>query len=198
MSEFPASDERILYHIARSLLQERDYGDLLTYILDLIIQALQADRGCIVTRENDGYRATAARNFRNETLSEREREISTSIAHTTVEEGKILNVGDAQNAYDLKSKQSVRTLRLRSVLCAPLIVRDEAFALVYLENRHVSNHFQEHHQKLLSEICGLVAPRLHIAIAMENARRRSRELAAGYGENDGILTVDPAMSTVLE
>jgi len=198
MIEHSAEDERALYRIARSLLQEHDYGDLLTHVLDLTIQALRADRGCIVVRENDGYRATVARNFRNEALSERERDISTTIANTTVREGKVLNVGDALTADDLKSRKSVRRLQLRSVLCAPLIVRDEAFALVYLENRQVSNHFQESDQQLLSEICGLVTPRLHIAIATESARRKLRELAAAYGDNDGILTAHPAMLQVLE
>jgi len=60
-----AESERLLYHIARSLLEERDYGDLLTQVLDLTIEALHAERGCIIVREKDGFRATVARNFRN-------------------------------------------------------------------------------------------------------------------------------------
>ena len=198
MTGTPAENDRILYQIARSLLQERDYGDLLAQVLDLTINALHADRGCIVVKENDEFRATAARNFRNEALSEREQEISTSIANATVQEGKIVNVGDAMSTADLKSKTSVRRLQLHSVLCAPLIVRDEAFALIYLENRNISNHFKECDQQLLSEICGLVAPRLRIALAVENARQKCQELASTYGESDGILTADEAMSRTLE
>jgi len=198
MGELSVESERVLYQMARSLLHDRDYGELLSHVLDMTIQALKADRGCIVVRENGEYRATVAHNFRNEALSERERDISTTIANITLQEGRVLNVGDALNAIDLKSKKSVRRLQLRSVLCAPLIVHDEAFALVYLENRQVSNHFQKHDQQLLSEICGLVAPRLHIALAMESARRKSQEFALAYGENDGILTADPAMSRTLE
>src|SRR6516225_1059832 len=198
MGELSVESERVLYQMARSLLHDRDYGELLSHVLDMTIQALKADRGCIVVRENGEYHATVAHNFRNEALSERERDISTTIANITLQEGRVLNVGDALNAVDLKSKKSVRRLQLRSVLCAPLIVHDEAFALVYLENRQVSNHFQKHDQQLLSEICGLVAPRLHIALAIESARRKSQELALAYGENDGILTADPAMSRTLE
>src|SRR5262249_20642230 len=194
-----SSDEAdVLYRIARSLLQERDYGELLTNILDMTVQALGADRGCVVIRENDKYRAVVARNFHNEALSEREQEISTTIANTTVQEGKILLVGDAQQAELLRGQKSVRRLHLRSVLCAPLIVRDEAFALIYLENRQVSNHFKERGERLLAEICALVAPRLHIAVAMESARRRAQELEIAYGKNDGIITADPGMSALLQ
>jgi transcriptional regulator with GAF, ATPase, and Fis domain len=188
----------VLYAIARNLLQERDYGELITNILDMTIQALGADRGCVVARENGQFRASVARNFRNETLVEREREISTTIAGMAVEEGRVMLVNNAQESAVLRDKKSVRLLQLRSVLCAPLIVSNEAFAVIYLENRELSNHFTGQHQQLLSEICALAGPRLHTAVAIENARHRARDLELAHGESDGIITADPSMSTVLE
>ena len=47
MIQHPPDGSNLLYSIARSLLQERDYGELLDKILDMTIQALGADRGCI-------------------------------------------------------------------------------------------------------------------------------------------------------
>jgi transcriptional regulator with GAF, ATPase, and Fis domain len=188
----------VLYGIARNLLQERDFGELLTNILDMTIQALGADRGCVLAREKDGFHATTARNFRNETLAEREREISTTIAGMAVEEGRVLLVHDAQDEAALRDKKSVRRLQLRSVLCAPLIVSNEAFAVIYLENRELSNQFDDRHRQLLSEICALAAPRLHTAVAIESARQKARDLELAHGESDGIITADPGMSTVLE
>lgn len=188
----------VLFGIARNLLQERDYGELLTNILDMTIQILGADRGCIMAREKDGFRATAARNFRNETLVEREMEISTTIAGMAVEEGRVLLVRDARESAVLRDKKSVRRFKLRSVLCAPLIVSNEAFAVIYLENRELSNHFNERHEQLLSEICALAAPRLHTAVAIESARQKARNLELAQGESDGIISSDRGMSTVLE
>jgi len=198
MSDTPPDSANVLYGIARSLLQEHDYGELLANILDMTIQALGADRGCVVAREKGGFRATAARNFRNETLAEREREISTTIAGMAVEEGRVLLVHDALESVVLRDKKSVRRLQLRSVLCAPLIVSNEAFAVIYLEDRELSNHFNDRHQQLLSEICVLAAPRLHTAVAIESARQRARDLELAQGESDGIITADPSMSIVLE
>src|SRR5258708_6369405 len=110
MTHPSADTANVLYGIARNLLQERDYGELITNILDMTIQALGADRGCVVTRENGEFRATAARNFRNQTLVEREREISTTIASMAVEEGRVLRVQDAQESVVLRDKKSVRLL----------------------------------------------------------------------------------------
>ncbi len=91
----------------------------------------------------------------------------------------------------------MRRLGLRSVLCAPLVAGDEAFALIYLENRDVSNFFTERHRQLLAELCSLAAPRLRTAVAMEQARRRARELQGLMGESDGIITADPSMAAVM-
>jgi transcriptional regulator with GAF, ATPase, and Fis domain len=198
MSDTSPDSANVLYGIARNLLQEHDYGELLTNILDMTIQALGADRGCVVAREKGGFRATAARNFRNETLAEREREISTTIAGMAVEEGRVLLVNDAQESAVLRDKKSVRRLQLRSVLCAPLIVSNEAFAVIYLENRELSARFNERHEQLLSEICVLAAPRLHTAVAIESARHKARDLELAHGESDGIITADLCMSIVLE
>jgi transcriptional regulator with GAF, ATPase, and Fis domain len=198
MSQVSAEAATVLYQVARNLLQERDYGELLTGVLDMTIQALGADRGCVVVHENNEFRASVARNFRNEDLSEREREISSSVANIAVTEGKMLLINDAQESELLRNKKSVRRLHMRSVLCAPLIASHGAFALIYLENRGISNHFQARHEALLSEICALATPRLHAAVAIENARQKVRDALVSSGDSDGILTADPAMTQVLE
>src|ERR1700690_1687723 len=187
-----------LYNIARNLLQERDYGELLTKILDMTIQALGAERGCVVSREKGEFRATAARNFRNETLVEREQEISTTIAGMAVQEGRVLRFEKGQELELLQNKKGVPKVHPRSVLCAPLIVSNDAFAVIYLENREISNHFNRDHERLLSEIWVLAAPRLHTAVAIESARQKARELELAHGESDGVITADPGMSVVLE
>jgi transcriptional regulator with GAF, ATPase, and Fis domain len=198
MSHGSAETANVLYGIARNLLQENDYGELLTNILDMTIQALGAERGCVVSREKGEFRATAARNFRNQTLAEKEQEISTTIAGMAVQEGRVLRFHNAQESEILRDKKSVRKLHPRSVLCAPLIVSNDAFAVIYLENREISNHFNENHERLLSEICALAAPRLHTAVAIENARQRARSLELAQGESDGVITADLGMSIVLD
>ena len=197
MEQASGSEQNLLYRVARDLLQKRDYGELLARILDATIEALGADRGCVVVRENGKFKAVASRNFHTDALEEAELEISTSIANTAVEEGEVLLVGDAQEVGRFRNRGSVRRLGLRSVLCAPLVVSKEAFALVYLENRQVSNCFEERHRNLLREICSLAAPRLHTAVEIEAVRRRTRELELVWGEADGIVTADSGMASLL-
>ena len=107
-------------------------------------------------------------------------------------------IGDAAITEPYNKQPSIQQLSLRSVLCAPLVASDEAFALIYLENRQVSNCFTEEQRELLDEVCALAAPRLRTAVAMSQAQRRAEALEVTHSQSDGILTADPAMERVLQ
>jgi len=84
-------------------------------------------------------------------------------------------------------------------LCAPLVASEEAFALIYLENRQVTNCFMEEQRSLLDEVCTLAAPRLRAAVAMSQAQRRAEAHEQLFsGQFDGITTADPVMWRVLQ
>jgi len=188
----------LLYRVSRALLKEGEYGELISGLLDTLIEGLGADRGFVVVREGGEFRATAARNFRSEALSRAEEVVSRSIARTVMESGKAVLIGDASTTEPYSKQPSIQELSLRSVLCAPLVTSEEAFALIYLENRRVSNCFTEDQRNLLDEVCALAAPRLRAAVAMSQAQRRAEALEHAHSESDGILTADPEMARVLQ
>jgi len=188
----------LLYRVSRALLKEGEYGELLSGLLDALIDGLGADRGFVVVREAGSFRATAARNFRSEALSRAEEAVSGTIARAVMETGKTVLIGDASITEPYSKQPSIQQLSLRSVLCAPLVASDEAFALIYLENRQVTNCFREDQRDLLDAVCALAAPRLRGAVAMCEAQRRAEALELGHHEFDGILTADPAMARVLQ
>jgi transcriptional regulator with GAF, ATPase, and Fis domain len=187
-----------LYGVARTLLSERDYGELLAGLLDAAIEGLGADRGFVVVRDGTRFRATVSRNFRSEALDAAEEEVSSSISAVVMEQGRALVLDDALDSERFGQNPSVRRLGLRSVLCAPLVASSEAFALIYLENRDVARRFNEHHRQVLDEICELAAPRLRSAVAVEHARRMAQDFGPAAAEADGILTADRVMATLLE
>src|SRR5450755_2627973 len=188
----------LLYRVSRALLKEGEYGELLSGLLDTLIEGLGADRGFVVVRECGEFRATAARNFRSEALSLAEEAVSRSIARAVMENGRAVLIGDASSIEPYSRQPSVQQLSVRSVLCAPLVTSDEAFALIYLENRQVTNCFTEAQRDLLDEVCALAAPRLRSAVAMSEAQRRTESLELAHSQSDGILTADPGMLRLLQ
>ncbi len=201
-TSFSSDDLSLLYRVAQTLLNEGEYGELLAALLDATIEGFGADRGFVVVREEvtggSKFRAVVARNYKSDSLAKAEEEVSSSISAAVVEHGRALLVGDALDSERFRENPSVKRLGLRSVLCAPLVASNEAFALIYLENRDISNRFTERHRQLLDEICRLAAPRLRAAVAVEDARKRARELETSLGESDGIVTADPAVAGLLK
>src|SRR5579862_6741704 len=194
----PAEHLGLLYQVSRTLLKEGEYGELLSGLLDTLIDGLGADRGFVVVREAGEFRATAARNFRSEALSQVEEAFSRSIARAVMESGRAVLIGDASMTEPYSKHLSIQQLAVRSVLCAPLVTSDEAFALIYLENRLVTNCFSEEQRDLLDEVCTLAAPRLRAAVAMSQAQRRADALEHAHSQSDGVLTADPEMVAVLQ
>jgi GAF domain-containing protein len=146
--------------VSRSLLKDGEYGELLSRLSDTLIEELGADRGFVVVREAGEFRAAAARNFRSAALSRAEEAVSRSIARTVMERGRAVLIGETPVTEPYRRPPSLQRLSLRSVLCAPLVASDEAFALVYLENREVTSCLTEKHRDLLDEVCALAAPRI--------------------------------------
>jgi transcriptional regulator with GAF, ATPase, and Fis domain len=188
----------LLYRVSRTLLKEGEYGELLSGLLDTLIEGLGADRGFVVVRDAGEFRATAARNFRSEALSQAEEAFSRSIARSVMESGRAVLIGDASTTEPYSKHLSIQQLSVRSVLCAPLVTSDEAFALIYLENRQITNCFTEEQRDLLDEVCALAAPRLRAVVAMSHAQRRAEALELAYSQSDGILTADPGMTRLLQ
>jgi transcriptional regulator with GAF, ATPase, and Fis domain len=194
----PAEHLGLLYRVSRALLKEGEYGEILSSLLDTLIEGLAADRGFVVVREAGEFRSTAARNFHSEALAEAEEAFSRSIARTVMESGRAVLIGDASVTEPYSKNVSIHRLAVRSVLCAPLVTSDEAFALIYLENRQVTNCFTEAQRDLLDEVCALAAPRLRGAVAMSQAQRRAQALEHAHSQSDGILTADPGMARLLQ
>jgi transcriptional regulator with GAF, ATPase, and Fis domain len=188
----------LLYRVSRALLKEGEYGELLAGLLDTLIEGLGADRGFVVVREAGEFRATASRNFRSDALSQVEEAFSRSIARSVMESGKAVLIGDAAMTEPYSKHQSIQQLSIRSVLCAPLVTCDEAFALIYLENRQLTNCFTEDQRDFLDEVCALAAPRLRGAVAMSQAQRRAEALELAHSHSDGILTADAEMTRILQ
>src|SRR6204780_244646 len=102
----------LLYRVSRALLREGEYGELLSGLLDTLIEGLGADRGFVVVREAGEFRATVARNFRSEALSRAEEAVSRSIAQAVMESGKAVLIGDAAMTEPYSRQPSIQQLSL--------------------------------------------------------------------------------------
>jgi transcriptional regulator with GAF, ATPase, and Fis domain len=124
-----------LYGLARDLLRVDDYEQLLDAVMRRALASVGAERGFLVLLRGEELDFKIVRNWRREKLVEGRETLSRSIVLEALRRGKPLLVEDALNDRRFSGRQSVESLEIRSVLAAPLFVRERIAGALYLENR---------------------------------------------------------------
>jgi GAF domain-containing protein len=132
-----------LYRVSQSLGVSLHLDDVLTQVMDAVIELTGAERGflMLVDPETDDLNLRAARNIERETLQREDMEVSRTVIANVVETGEGVVTTDAQNDPRFAGKNSVVFYNLRSILCAPLRARGEIIGVIYVDNTAQSGIF---------------------------------------------------------
>ena len=160
---------RRVIELIRSLVEELNGEQLLFAIMDAAVELVSAERGFLLVFRGQDFTVEVARNYWRTDVTEPELEISRSIADRVRRERQALLVEDAGDDPSLQAFMSVHALKLRSVLCVPLIHGDDVRGVIYLDNRFTRGVFQESDRMIMGAFCDLAA------IALENSGRFMKE-----------------------
>jgi len=150
--------------INTALNSELNLKRLLTLILDSIVKLMGAERGFLVLEKNGDYRVEVARSIDGEEVRKPESKISTGVVQKVMEEGRVLLTDSAMDDKNLSSFTSVADMKLRSILCSPLKIKDTVIGCVYIDNRFQKGTFSEDDRVFLDLFSD------QAGIALENAR----------------------------
>ncbi len=171
---------RKLLAITQKLASELRLEKLLEIIVDTAIRLTDAERGFLVLVERGQLSFQVARNYRQETLPKPEEEISTSITKKVLETGEPVLTADAQADERFRGLESVRDLRLRSVLCVGLRASGEALGVLYIDNHVERGLFEVQDVELLQAFAAQAAIALHNARLVREIERKHEELAESH------------------
>jgi adenylate cyclase len=156
-----------LYEIARTLNSTLEFDEVLQLVMDQVISVVGAERGFLVLLNERGeLEFKIARNKQARSLKREAFDfgISQSTVNRVVQTRQPILTSDAQEDKDLKDQRSIIENRIRSIMCAPLVVRDRCIGAVYVDSRFTANLFGPGHRDLLVAFCH------QAAIAIDNAR----------------------------
>lgn len=147
----------LLHHMAEVLSTDIDREALLKTILDMLLEAFDAERACVLLQDDGSSEmvpySSAVR--RSEDLSPLR--LSRTIIELAKKEKTAPLYRDAALDPRLSGAQSVADLRIRSVMCVPLQIRGSFLGLLYLDNRSRSVEYRENDLRLLKTIAYQVA-----------------------------------------
>ena len=154
--------------LARALAGSSDPDAVLDAILDSAIELTGAERGFVVSPGADGALVVrAARNYGGRGVPLAEARVSETVVRRALDSGKAVRVGSAGSDPRFLPGKSARSIKLRSVLVAPLLAHGATLGAVLLEDRRREDAFTEAHAYLVELLAA------HAALALDGARART-------------------------
>jgi transcriptional regulator with GAF, ATPase, and Fis domain len=162
---------------SRKLVSKDSLEDLLTGLLDAVIELTRADKGMLILLEGGSLQVKAARNLKKENIEDAVEKVSDSIVARVVQSKEPLIVSDALNDEEFKTSASVVNLKLCSVMAAPLMEKGDLFGILYVGNDNVVNLFEEGSLEVLTVFAGQASLLVQNAILLDELKLDNQELS---------------------
>jgi transcriptional regulator with GAF, ATPase, and Fis domain len=183
-----------LQTILHAIASEHDTRRLMTLVLDSAIEITQAERGFLITRNDEGVLDfTDARNFDGEYVKKPVYKISRSLAEQVMSTGEAVLSSDAQQDDRFASYLSVADLQLCSILGLPIKVGDEVLGVLYLDNRFARGAFSKDDLDILAFFAnqaGIALVTSRLIDENQEEELRALEEASGVSREEAPLRYD--------
>lgn len=154
---------------------------VLEEVMDRLIELMHAERGFLMLKRPNGeLEVEVARGIDRINLEEEVFRVSRTIVQRVAETGETILTTNAQEDPRFENQLSVAAFRLRSILCAPLKIKDDLIGVIYVDNRARSGIFQEQDQNLITAFADQAAVAIDNAQLFEDLQRKNRELEEAY------------------
>src|SRR5579863_7040311 len=171
-----------LIRAGQELSEARPLAELFPVILDLAIQAVNAQRGVLLLLEGEELvpRAHKGDNFR----------ISTAVRDRVLKEKSSMLVRDAQLDDAFKGRMSIVEQKVHTMMAVPLQTKERIIGLIYVDSPYVLREFTKDDLSLLTVMANVAAIRIENArLAEVEAAERimKRDLAQAADIQGGVL-----------
>ncbi len=193
--------DHTLLQIAKVLLSEDDDQKTPEMILRRTIEAVGAERGFIVVREDGSYEQRFAVAFDRATQPERDRKWSRGLVRQAIESRRILYTDKPGDDPRFPLLESLRSSGVAAALVAPLIHGDTVVGAVYVEWTRAPEHGGEEVTRFITDLAELAGPVLARAVERATLRQRARSLERDlFAQHDfeGIVAKHPSMLALLK
>lgn len=175
------SQLRALMSVGQVINSSLGLRRVLEEVMDSLISLLHAERGFLMLREANGALAVQiARGIAHINLDEEAFKVSKTIVKKVVDSGAPVLTTNAQADPRFDAQMSVAAYQLRSILCAPLKLKNDLIGVLYVDNRAHAGIFKDHDLELISAFADQAAVAIDSARLFEDLQESHRELEKAY------------------
>ncbi len=186
---------RAMIEIAHNLGKAMSLDEVLGKLLESLFKIfIQADRAFVVLRTPEGVLVPKAVKHRRASMEEHAR-ISRTIVNQVMQSQEAILSADAAHDARFDTSQSIADLRIRSVMCAPLVDSDgNSLGVIQVDTNDQRQRFQKDDLDLLASIASQAAFAVDNAQLHEQALRQhaiERDLELAHKVQRGLLPAAP-------
>lgn len=170
-----------LYKISHRINSIRNLPDLYQRTLDLVIEAVRADCGCILVENGDGELVPEAVREPQDSAAGR-LAVSRTMAREALREGKAILTSDATQDARYESQDSIADHGIRSAICVPLKTPTRNLGVVSVHRLTPLSYFAEEDLEFLVVICNQAAVCIDNVRLFEDVKRTNRLLLSAKDE----------------
>jgi sigma-B regulation protein RsbU (phosphoserine phosphatase) len=169
----------VLQKAMHKLVEHRPLNELFGQVLDLLFEAVPAERGAILLLEGDPQESVikASRARQGQTPPTR---VSRSITRKVVVDQKSLLMPNLMEDAAFSTQDSILSTGIRSAVCAPLLYtstdggKDSVIGLVYLDTLMRSRPFTEEDLNVVTALANLAAAKIENMRLLEESLEKRR------------------------
>ncbi|HKI53797.1 MAG TPA: HD domain-containing phosphohydrolase [Anaerolineales bacterium] len=170
-----------LIGVGRTINSSLGLERVLEEVMDSLIELMSAERGFLMLRESDGnLKERIARGIDHSNLDEESFKVSRTIVDKVVGTGEAILTTNAQEDPRFENQMSVAAYRLRSILCAPLKIKDRLIGVIYVDNRAHTGIFQDRELGLITAFSDQAAVAIDNAQLFDGLQASNQELQDAY------------------
>jgi len=192
----------VLSRAAGSLVKHRSLDEIFEMVLDLLFEAVPAERGAILLRQPGGTQLDikAARSRAGKPITG----VSRSIARRVLEQRVSILLPNVMEDEALAHQVSILGAGIRSAVCAPLwftadfAEQDAVIGLVYLDTRAHTSSFTEDDLQIVTALANVAAAKIENVRLLEESlekRRLEQDMKMAAEIQKGLL---PGIAPVVE
>jgi len=171
-----------LMGIGRVINSSRGLKRVLEEVMDTLIALMRAERGFLMLRDpKDGVlKPEISRGIDHLNLDEEIIKVSQTIVRKVSSTGESVLTTNAQADPRFENQMSVAAYQLRSILCAPLKLRNELIGVIYVDNRAHTGIFRDSDLELINAFADQAAVAIDNARLFDDLQASNRELEKAY------------------
>lgn len=163
-----------LVSFSAEMMKENTPQKLFQKLLESVVTLTRAEKGFVIVFQDGQRHLAASHNVGNETLDMSR--VSDTIIDQVITNRRPVIVSDAMRDRTFGRSRSVLDMKLTSVMCVPLLYRNDLLGVLYLGNDAVTGLFTEQDLALLTVWATQASLIVHTALLLNELKVTNRNL----------------------